>query len=371
MDENATASLNARMSGWLGGHENEGAQNMVADAVQTAEQQRHMWATKLETQRAHQLLAASLDKLGVGLEIWDEQDRLVFCNKKNNRMHDDFYTACDIGQSFQTLLQDNLRRHHPDADESHKQAWIAERLAARAKPAHPQLEGLLGDRWTNTYETRTFEGYLVVARVDVTDLVRKGKDLEARNHQLAHQSATDGLTGLANRRCFDDVLSTEWQRAARSGSSLSFLMVDIDHFKNYNDHYGHLAGDECLRRVARVLGHSVRRAGEMVARYGGEEFVMLLPGADIAHACDTAQKCLERMAQEALPHAASPTAPHLTLSIGVACLLPDTSVEASKMVNAADAAMYRAKTGGRARFEVAGDSDWGIACDTSRSLPTH
>ena len=148
-------------------------------------------------------------------------------------------------------------------------------------------------------------------------------------------------------------------------------MVDIDHFKNYNDHYGHLAGDECLRRVARVLGHSVRRAGEMVARYGGEEFVMLLPGADIAHACDTAQKCLERMAQEALPHAASPTAPHLTLSIGVACLLPDTSVEASKMVNAADAAMYRAKTGGRARFEVAGDSDWGIACDTSRSLPTH
>jgi diguanylate cyclase (GGDEF)-like protein len=146
-------------------------------------------------------------------------------------------------------------------------------------------------------------------------------------------------------------------------------MVDIDHFKNYNDRYGHLAGDQCLRRVATALGQCVRRAGELVARYGGEEFVMLLPNADINHACETAQNCLDRMQQEAVPHAASSTASRVTLSVGVASTQPDASMDAFTLVNAADAAMYRAKSGGRARYEVANQWDWSIEEDTPRTQP--
>jgi diguanylate cyclase (GGDEF)-like protein len=229
---------------------------------------------------------------------------------------------------------------------------------------------LPGDRWTNTYEAVTPEGYLIVVRVNVTELVRQGRMLEASNHQLAIQSATDSLTGLPNRRCFDEVLTTEWQRASRSGATLSLLMVDIDHFKKYNDHYGHLAGDQCLRRVAGVLGRCVRRAGELVARYGGEEFILLLPAADMAYACETAQKCLSLMQLEAIRHAGSPTGTEVTLSIGVACLQPDATLNASTLIDAADAAMYRAKSGGRARYEAATQSDWEIDQETPRTRPS-
>lgn len=336
---------------------------------QSAGLQRQLWAAKLETQRTHQLLATSLDKLGVGLEIWDAQDRLVFCNKKNNRMHDDFYTSDDVGQTFHSLMLANLKRSEWCEDYPRKKAWMEQRLASRGLAREPYLQGLLGGRWVNVYETRTLDGNLVIARVDVTDLVRKGNDLEALNRQLTQQSATDALTGLANRRQFDEALQTEWLRAARNETSLCLLMIDIDHFKRYNDHYGHLAGDDCLRRVGTALNRCVRRAGELVARFGGEEFVMLLPGADAIQARETAQRCLEQLEAEGISHAASPTAPQVTLSIGVAAAKPDARGSALKLINAADAAMYRAKTQGRNSCRVAEPSDWDIDPDTPRTVP--
>lgn len=341
----------------------------VSDKPAAAEQQRQMSAAKLEALQARQLLASSLDTLDVGLEIWDAQDRLVLYNKAINVMLPDFHTPAQIGQTFETLVRANLRRHLITAAIGREEEWLAQRLATRGRHKQPLLQELAGNRWINTYETRTPEGYLATALVDVTELVCKGKVLEIANQRLAQQSGMDELTGLANRRRFDEALTTEWQRAARSVTPLSLLMVDIDHFKQYNDNYGHLAGDECLRRVAAVLDQCVRRAGELVARYGGEEFVVLLPGADMEHACETAQKCLDRMQQETVPHIASPTAAHVTFSIGVACLLPDATLVATTMVNAADAAMYRAKSSGRARFEVAAQDDWDIDKDTPRTRP--
>jgi diguanylate cyclase (GGDEF)-like protein len=194
-------------------------------------------------------------------------------------------------------------------------------------------------------------------------------ELETANRRLTRQSTMDELTGLANRRHFDDALNTEWLRADRARLTLSLLMVDIDHFKNYNDHYGHVAGDKCLRSVANILERCVRRAGELVSRYGGEEFVILLPGADLAHAHETAQNCLALMQQESLPHAASSAANYVTISIGVASVLPDATVDPFTLVNAADAAMYRAKTTGRAHYEVADQADWDIDPDTPRTRP--
>lgn len=332
---------------------------------------RQLSVAKRAARQTHQLLVHSLDALDVGLEIWDEHDHLMLYNKTINNIYPNFHTPADIGQSFEALMRAKLKRHVIPAAIGREQAWLAQRLASRGTHKAQRLKELADSKWVNFYETRTPEGYLVAAWVDVTELVRREKVMEASNQRLAQQTHMDELTSLANRRRFYQALTTEWQRAARSATPLSLLMVDIDHFKKYNDNYGHLAGDECLRRVASVLSRCVRRAGELVARYGGEEFVLLLPGADRAHACEVAQMCLDLMQQESVAHAASPTAAQVTLSIGVACALPDALLDdPSILVNAADAAMYRAKSSGRAHFEVAGRADWEIDKDTPRTQPS-
>jgi diguanylate cyclase (GGDEF)-like protein len=315
------------------------------------------------------LLASTLNELNIGLEIWDANDRLVLYNKSVNQVLADFHKPDHIGQSYEALMRANLRRHLIPAAIGCEDQWLTQHLAQRHSAGEPELQELAGDVWVNIQHARAPDGYLISARVNVTDMVRRGKTLEATNQLLTKQSSTDGLTGLANRRSFDQALDVEWQRAGRGQTPLSLLMVDIDHFKNFNDHYGHLAGDECLRRVANALGDCVRRAGEMAVRYGGEEFVLLLPGADSNHARETAQNCLDRLQREAMPHAASPTAKLVTVSIGVATVVPDATIEAKLLVNAADAAMYRAKTAGRARFELATQEDWEIDPDTPRSRP--
>ena len=308
-----------------------------------------------------EVLANSLDVLDVGLGIWDEADRLLLYNRKINRLLAGFYTPALIGKPFETVLRSQVERGLFPAALGQEAQWLSARLAARGKSRAPQLLQLSGHHWIHLHENRTPDGCVVTGWVDVTELVHKRQVLEARNQLLAQQSATDGLTGLANRRRLDQALATEWQRAARNSASLSLLMLDIDHFKPYNDHYGHLAGDECLRRVAERLSQCVSRAGELVARYGGEEFVILLPGADVVHAAETAQRCLDRVQQAALPHSASPSGEQVSLSLGVACARPDARQPASALLRAADVALYRAKAGGRSRFEVATPADWAVA----------
>jgi diguanylate cyclase (GGDEF)-like protein len=231
------------------------------------------------------------------------------------------------------------------------------------------LKEYAGDLWFRTQEQRTAGGFLVTSWVDVTDLVRRERTLQDDNVLLQQQTSVDALTGLVNRRLFDKVLATELARAERNIVPISLLMIDIDHFKLYNDYYGHVAGDECLRAVADVLRHCVRRAGEMVARYGGEEFVLLLPGSDLEHAIEVAQSCLDLLHQQAIEHkGVGPTAT-LTFSIGVASTTPEFGVLPGTIINAADAAMYRAKMAGRARFRVADQADWSIDRDTPRTIP--
>ena len=210
---------------------------------------------------------------------------------------------------------------------------------------------------------------LVGFMFDISERKKTEEKLERVQKELEILSYKDGLTGAFNRRMFDTVLEREWLNARQNKQSLSLILLDIDYFKQYNDHYGHVAGDKCLRSVADILERCVRRAGELVARYGGEEFVILLPGADLAHAHETAQNCLALMQQECLPHAASLAANHVTISIGVATVLPDATQDPFTLVNAADAAMYRAKSTGRAHYEVADQADWDIDPDTPRTRP--
>lgn len=171
--------------------------------------------------------------------------------------------------------------------------------------------------------------------------------LSKANQELKRLSSLDGLTGVANRRLFDDTLDIEWRRAVRSQTDLALVMMDIDHFKLYNDHYGHQAGDECLKKVARALQTCLRRPADLLARYGGEEFVALLPETDQAGAGLLAEHARLAVQNLAIPHADSPVAKMVTISLGTASTIPRNGREAEELVQAADQALYQAKNQGR------------------------
>ena len=179
-------------------------------------------------------------------------------------------------------------------------------------------------------------------------VVERTAQLQSLNNQLEVISTTDALTGIANRRHFDTVLAAEWSRAVRLGQSLALGLIDLDWFKKYNDHYGHLAGDECLRQVARVLAKKLGRTGDLVARYGGEEFVFIAPVTDGENALRLAQLVCEGVQALALPHELSDFG-CVTLSVGVAALVPRRNETPDMLIRMADEMLYRAKAQGRNR----------------------
>lgn len=179
-------------------------------------------------------------------------------------------------------------------------------------------------------------------------LVVLTRRLDEANRELTRISSVDGLTGIANRRQFDEFLMREWGRAQRNGSPLGLLMCDVDFFKQYNDLYGHQAGDECLRAVASVLAYHVRRPTDLVARYGGEEFAVILPDTALAGATRVAESIREAVQALAMPHAAGGESGVVTVSIGVASLAPARELhQLAYLVRMADAGLYEAKGSGR------------------------
>jgi diguanylate cyclase (GGDEF)-like protein len=195
------------------------------------------------------------------------------------------------------------------------------------------------------YIAKPFNATVVMARVALhLEVVRQRRILE----RLAH---ADGLTELANRRRFDEVYEVEWQRARRNGKPLSVAWIDIDCFKQYNDHYGHPAGDRALRAIARTAGACMRRPADLAARYGGEELVLLMPDTSAADARDLVQSICEAIAALGIAHAGSMVAPMLTVSAGGATRANDDLETAADMFEAADVQLYRAKKAGRNRVE--------------------
>lgn len=173
--------------------------------------------------------------------------------------------------------------------------------------------------------------------------------LKAQSDMLRKLALIDGLTGVANRRCFDQTLEAEWRRCQRSDASLALLMVDVDHFKLYNDHYGHQAGDVCLQTIASTLQQSFHRSHDLTARYGGEEFACLLPETDLHGAKAKAENIRNAVEKLQLPHATSLVSKFVTLSIGVAAFIPHDAITAQDLIVDADRSLYMAKDAGRNR----------------------
>jgi diguanylate cyclase (GGDEF)-like protein len=197
--------------------------------------------------------------------------------------------------------------------------------------------------------TKPFNVAVVRARV------RTHLTLKRQSDAMRELTLTDALTGVANRRSFNDTIDNEWRRCARSGAPLSVIMIDIDHFKRYNDAYGHQAGDACLKQVAEAMVHCAGRPPDLLARYGGEEFVILLPQVGEEGARTVAQRILNGVRGLAIPHRMSSAGDTVTVSLGVATVVPgENSCDADALVRTADGALYQAKEAGRNRYCVAG-----------------
>lgn len=183
--------------------------------------------------------------------------------------------------------------------------------------------------------------------------VKNHLELKRKSDLLARLAQIDGLTGISNRRHLEIQLGQEWDRCRRYGRPLSLVMIDVDHFKLFNDHYGHGQGDDCLRHVSRALSACSRRSGDMLARYGGEEFVALLPDSTAEQAARTAEELRKAVQSLGIAHRYSSSADRVTASLGVATLVPSKLSTADQLMEAADKALYLAKCAGRNCVRIA------------------
>ncbi|MBV8508874.1 MAG: GGDEF domain-containing protein [Xanthobacteraceae bacterium] len=229
---------------------------------------------------------------------------------------------------------------------------------------------LNGGRFDLGFYLGRIYGLMAVSVVLLVLLIEHGRlygQLVAKQKVLRRLSIADPLTAIANRRSFDEALQREWRQALTDRTTLALLLIDVDFFKPFNDGYGHLTGDHCLRLVAEVLSGGARRAGETIARYGGDEFAILLPRTDAERASALARHLCKRVGELSLPHAHSSIAPHVTISIGVASIsmahqTDQPAGEPTALIEAADRALYAAKAAGRNRvvehaIEAAGSAE--------------
>ncbi|MEJ6005947.1 diguanylate cyclase [Paucibacter sp. AS339] len=443
------------------------------DVTELIHAQHDLARLQAQSQQDRMLLERAIDAMPAGIEIYDEQDRLVKVNRRMMALqaHQDYAP----GQPFEALLRRTLAAGALPAEAvGREDEWVAQRLASRGKQQGPMLNQLPNGLWVQTHETRTPEGYLLAVRQDVSALVAKEQELKASqteleaiirtaavaivtidargqvlssnpaserlfgyaqaellgqnisllmdepershhdhylrryaeqggqltgrpkefhalhknghaltvevavsevcgadgpffvgvisdltdrkqfelelqhaNERLLRLSTTDALTELANRRLLMQRLEEEWRRGLRLGTPLSLLLIDVDYFKLFNDHYGHQAGDQALIQVAQALRNSACRPTDLVARYGGEEFVLLLAQTDAEGALAVAERCRDELRQAAVEHVLSSHGQRLTLSIGMVSAVPVRGGSASQWLAQADLALYQAKAKGR------------------------
>ncbi|AGX88109.1 sensor domain-containing diguanylate cyclase [Candidatus Symbiobacter mobilis] len=269
--------------------------------------------------------------------------RVLFANRQARAMCGQDFDGFFVGE-FYADPQDRMRL----LAELSQKGFVAHFEALLRRVDGTTLWGMI------SVVPTTFRGepVLMAGIADISDRRRMEEELRQANRKLAALAVTDGLTGVANRRRFDEVVVSEWARARRERHPLSILMIDVDFFKKYNDELGHLAGDDCLVRVAQAMQNKARRPADTVARYGGEEFVIVAANLDGQQAYTLGEELCRAVAALALPHPATPFGV-VTVSVGVASLVPVAALSADDLLRHADEALYCAKSNGRNRVETA------------------
>jgi diguanylate cyclase (GGDEF)-like protein/PAS domain S-box-containing protein len=265
-----------------------------------------------------------------------------------------------IGQNVRMLMPEPHRSAHDQYLANHQMTGRGKVIGAGRETEGRKKDGTVFPVELSVTEIAAVDQTLYVGVLrDITErkeqesaLLKARAELQRANEQLLAQSRTDALTGIANRRHLDESLEREIRRAVRlEDAPLSLILCDIDHFKLYNDSYGHIAGDECLQEVARTITSVFKRTGDLVARYGGEEFAVIMPATSQRNAESIAERLRQAVWDRAMPHEASPIDARITLSIGVATLPPGEMLSPRRFAALADEALYTAKANGRNRVE--------------------
>jgi len=307
------------------------------------------------------LLHGVLCAVNLGAIVLDAQRRIVLWNSWMVR-HSGIEHAAAQGQDLfalypalrggrvESAVQQALHNHFPSllSQSLNKAPFPLYAAGATAGQPGPRLQQAVE---VTPIAIAGAAHHCLIQITDVSIAVAREKLLREQAMVLRSQTFSDGLTGIANRRHFDVTIEKEWRRAKRNGTALTLLMIDIDCFKAYNDHYGHQQGDQCLIEVAAALAGMLKRPCDMMARYGGEEFAMILPETDGEQARRVAEAIRLRTLELALPHAHSGISGGLvSVSIGIATQAADVPVSIAELIGAADRALYCAKRGGRNRI---------------------
>jgi diguanylate cyclase (GGDEF)-like protein len=292
-------------------------------------------------------LSRALLEMSDGLAMFDADGRLVFCNDRYRSSFPLTGAMRQPGVHIRDILQEVLRTgEQMGLPAQNSAAWVQSVVAA-LKVGGEEEVALYNGQWLHIRTRPASDGTSLVVVSDATTMKTAEGALRSLTSELQQLATTDGLTGLMNRRAFDQAFVTELARTARDATPLALLMIDVDSFKAYNDQYGHPAGDECLRAVGLALKQVIKRPADIVARYGGEEFVVLLPNTDEDGAYVIAEAFRKALRGLGIPHEASPKRV-VTASIGL-CVATGHGERDIDLLARADKALYDAKAAGRDR----------------------
>ncbi|MGV3550545.1 diguanylate cyclase [Rhizobium sp.] len=311
-----------------------------------------------EVAESRNLLSRAMAEMSDGFAMFDRDGYLVFCNEQYRASFPRSAAArvpgAHASEIIRAVVQTGERR---DLPANVSEAWI--QTTARDYQADHDVEiHLFNDHWLSVRTRRAHDGSTFVVVADITAIKQSEMSLKQLASEMKGLAETDALTGIANRRVFDETISRECARSSRTGAPLSLLLVDVDRFKKYNDSYGHPAGDDCLKTVGKCLRAAAKRPTDVVARYGGEEFALLLPETALDDAARLAEEFRAALAELALPHGASEFGV-VTASVGVATMAGGNPfLNPAELVAHADEALYRAKSAGRNRFETMAPAGW-------------
>lgn len=308
---------------------------------------------RIELERAlresKNLLSHAMAGMSDGFAMFDRNGFLIFCNEQYRNAFPDSAEVRVVGANIRDILRRIAeKQERTDAPAEKLEEWVEAAAATLHRNKDEEVQ-LSSGNWLSIRTRLAEDGTAMVVVSDITAMKQAEAALRLSAAQLKSLAETDGLTGLVNRRAFDEAFARESARSARSNAPLSLLMIDIDWFKVYNDTYGHLSGDECLKRVSNCLSRAAKRVTDVVARYGGEEFVVLLPDTNEKNAAVVAEQFAHFLQVENIVHSASAFG-QVTASIGICCAKGRSlGVQPHRLLSTADAALYDAKAQGRNR----------------------